>query len=197
MRILVVSEGRHELGGVGEESPLAILVERIISRPAEFTREKVSSPKVRIHRKPGEPGGFWKRALVWIRYAKIQEFDALVLVIDQDGSRQGEQEIANAQADDQVALPRALGVAIRTFDAWMLADERSLTAVLGSEIPRQKDPESIRDPKAVSRELLSNSITDCSLTEMYAAVARGLDVATLESRCPQGFALFAERLRQI
>lgn len=197
MRILVASEGKHELGGMREEGSLVILVERIINRPVEFTRDKVSSPKVRIHRRPGEPGGFWKRALAWIRYAERHEFDALVLVIDQDGHRQREQEIANAQADDRVRLPRALGVAIRTFDAWMLADEHALTSVLLFQIQRQRNPESIPNPKAVSRELLNNSSTDTSLTEMYAALAKVVDVATMESRCPNGFRPFANRLRQI
>lgn len=43
--------------------------------------------------------------------------------------------------------PRALGMAIRSFDAWMLADDGVLTLVLGKPIDTQPSPEKNRDPK--------------------------------------------------
>lgn len=188
MRILVVAEGRHELGRAPDEGALVILVRRVLQSPAEFVQEKISDFKVRIHRKPGEPGGFCKRTLAWLRYAEANGFQALVLIVDEDGEQQRVQEIEAAQDDARLRLPRALGVAIRTFDAWMLADERAWSKAVGVTVNRQPTPERIRDPKRLCRNLLEESTTSAALSAIYAAVATHADISALERRCPKGFA---------
>ncbi len=195
MKFLVVSEGKHELGDAEHEGALIVLVQRALTKPAEFVAERISDPKVRVHWRRGVGQGVVKRALAWLRFAERHDFDALVLVIDQDGYPEREREIATAQRDDRLTLPRALGVAIRTFDAWMVADERALSQCLGREIPRQKDPEGIRDPKHVCRQLLDGSGNPMSQAELYAATANSADLNILAERCPRGFAPFAAHLR--
>lgn len=194
MKILVVSEGKHELGDAEHEGALVVLVRRTLGKPAEFVAERISDPKVRVHWRRGEGQGFVKRALAWIRFAERHDFDALVLVIDQDGYEEREREIATAQSDDRLALPRALGVAIWTFDAWMLADERALSQVLCREISRQKAPEGIRDPKDICRQLLDGGGKPMPQAEFYAAVANAADLNILAQRCPRGFAPLAASL---
>jgi hypothetical protein len=78
-----------------------------------------------IHAHHGKGQGYFKKALRWILEAERRGYDALVLVIDQDNTPERVQEINKAQNDQRVTLRRALGVAIRTFDAWMLADEQA------------------------------------------------------------------------
>ncbi len=195
MKILVVSEGKHELGDAEHEGALVVLVRRTLTKPAECVTERISDPKVRVHWRCGEGQGFVRRTLAWIRFAERNGFDALVLVIDQDGYAEREREITTAQADTRLTLPRALGVAIRTFDAWMLADERALSQCLGREISRQKDPEGIRDPKHVCRQLLDGSGNPISQAEFYAATANAADLNILAERCPRGFAPFAAHVR--
>ena len=130
-------------------------------------------------------------------HAKELGYDAIVLVIDQDNVLKRVQEITDAQNDQRVTLRRALGVAIRTFDAWMLADERALTRVLGYAVSTQRSPEEMSDAKGVCAQLLSNSSTTMSQSEFYASVARDTDISTLERRCAMGFAPFAQRVRSL
>lgn len=197
MKILVVSEGKHELGDAEHEGALIVLVRRTLAQPADFVTERISDPKVRVHWRQGEGQGFVKRALAWIRFAERHGFDALVLVIDQDGYEEREREIATAQSDDRLALPRALGVAIRTFDAWMLADERALSQVLCRAVSRQKDPEGTRDPKQVCRQLLDACANPMSQAEFYSAVANAANLSILAQRCPRGFEPLAANLRRL
>jgi len=197
MKILVVSEGKHELGDAGHEGALVVLVRRTLTQSADFVTERISDPKVRVHWRRGEGQGFVKRSLAWIRFAERHSCDALVLVIDQDGYAEREREIAAAQSDARLTLPRALGVAIRTFDAWMLADERALSQVLCRETSRQKDPEGIRDPKHTCRELLDGSGNPMSQAEFYAAVANAVNIELVSERCPRGFSPFADRIHEL
>jgi hypothetical protein len=88
------------------------------------------------------------------------------------------------------------GVAICTFDAWMLADEQALRIALATAVQRQKSPEMIKDPKRIC-QALRNQSRFAGLPDLYAAVADAIDVETLIDRCPKGFAPFAQRARQL
>jgi len=194
MKVLLVSEGKHELGSDETEGALAILVRRLIDRHVEFEQEKVSNSKVRVHIRHGKQDGYTKRALAWVRYAEREGFEAMVLVIDQDNQPDRVRQFAEAQQVDSIPLRRALGVAIRTFDAWMLADEQALSGVLEYTVPTQPAPETITDPKDVCARLRDGSDYGMSLTEMYSAVAQRTDLEALRTRCPNGFAPFADRV---
>ena len=131
----------------------------------------------------------------WLLEAEKRGFDALVFLIDEDGQRERTQQVGEAQESALSRLPRAMGVAIRAFDAWMLADETTLTTVLRYAVTRQADPEAIRHPKQVCADLLASSQNQMTQREMYASVMAGIDVAILASRCPSGFRPFANRVR--
>jgi len=197
MNVLVVSEGKHEYGTAEYDGALVELTRRTIRSDARFTREKVSSQKVHIHRKAGKHKEYEKRALGWIRYARNQGFDALVFLVDQDGQQERETGVKKAQNHDGFSLPRAMGVAIRTFDAWMLADEQALTKALGDTIQRQQAAESIKDPKGVCERLRDNSSQNMGLTKLYSQIAQTLDLDLLNERCPRGFAPFRKRVQQL
>ena len=132
-----------------------------------------------------------------MRYAEREGYDALILVIDQDNQPERIQQFTDAQKTDIGLRRRALGVAIHTFDAWILADERALSQILNDAISAQSRPEEIRDAKERCDQLLANSNTALSQSEFYAAVASKVKVDTLEERCPKGFAPFAERVRSL
>ncbi len=190
MRVLIVSEGKHEQGGA-----LLNLVARSCPGFAlEATHANLSDPRIKSSN--GGSRGTMKRAIRWVQDAEARGFDACVLVLDEDGERSRVAEIDEAQASDLSALPRALGVAVRTFDAWMLADETAIAAALGRPIRRQKDPEPLKDPKDAFRALLGQD-PGPSQSEAYEEVARRLRLFILEKRCPRGFAPFANRLRSL
>jgi hypothetical protein len=203
MRVLVVSEGRHELGKHepgGPERPGALEV--LLGRLAEDTRvtfecDRMSNNAVRAWH--GKGPGHFKRAVGWLKEAEKRHVDALILLIDDDKKpreRRSEQ-ITSAQNSPLSALSRAMGVAIRTFDAWILADETALTAVLGYTVTTQAAPETIRDPKGVCESLLAGSRSPMAQSEMYARVAGQLDIDVLSSRCQAGFGPFAGYVRRV
>lgn len=171
------------------------LIRKLGGEQAEFVFDRVSNSCIHTHR--GRGGGYCKRALRWLMEAQKRGFDALILLIDEDGQHERTAQIAEAQESTLLRLRRAFGVAIKTFDAWMLADEKALTTVLGCQIDTQPDPESLPDPKKRCRDLLATSPNTMAQREMYAAIALATDIATLTGRCPRGFAPFAARVRTL
>jgi hypothetical protein len=193
VKVLIVAEGKQERSG-----SLETLVRRLLGRDLQFDVDDIHRRLAPLH----GIGGFdyCKRALQWLQDAQKRGYDAIVLLLDEDGFSDRIKGIDQAQVRQSktTMLPRALGVAVRTFDAWILADELALSNVLGRTIQCQSSPEGMRDPKSVCQQLLDET-TGCELgqAEMYALVAEKTRLATLELRCPIGFKPFAERVRAL
>lgn len=187
MRVLVVGEGEHEACALPE---LVCRLQRAV--------ETTSFDRIRHGRRlHGKGPGLYRKAVGWIRQGQQQGFDAVVFLIDEDGEDDRRRQMDQAQRTELSTLPRACGVAIRTFDAWFLADEQGLSRVLGTEIQRQPEPERERNPKDRCQDLVNRSAAIGSLGELYAKLAESLDLDILAERCPQGFAPFAERVRSL
>lgn len=195
MRVLVVSEGKHELNLDGETSALVELLRRMLPVEAEFERRRVSDRVVQQVAFRGKALRHEKRLLLWMRYAERQGFSGLTLIVDEDGIEDRRSAVQNAQESAACTIPRAIGLAIKKFDASMLADEVALSGILGPTVQRQPDPETIRDPKAECLKLLADAGDPMSMTDMYLAVARTADLEGLSKRCPKGFAPFRESVR--
>ena len=190
MKVLVVSEGKHEQAGALEN-----LLRRLGGAGAELVFDRVSRND--IHTFHGRGSGYYKRAVRWLLEAEERGYEAMVLLIDEDGDRERRRQIGDAQGCSLSRLARAMGVAIRSFDAWMLAHEQALTDVLGRRIDRQPEPETIRDPKRLCADLLAGSPNRMAQSEMYARVADRVDIAVLSSRCQMGFGPFSRYVRQV
>ncbi len=193
MRVPLVSEGKHERGRCGQRGALEILARRLTGADAQFDHDRLARRDIHAHHgKSG--GGYTKKAIRWMRQAEKDGYDAVALLVDEDGKPERIREIDDAQDSEIASIPRALGVAIRTFDAWMLADDTAVSSVLETHVGRQKDIETLSDPKQVARHLLAESGKSISQTEMYADVADRANLATIEERCPNGFAPFSRQL---
>lgn len=192
MRLLIVSEGPHELHGA-----LPRLVERLLESDIAFETAEVRSRKVRRNLRPGQGAEYEKRLIAWIVEAHDRGFDGLIVVVDEDGKQERRAGAEAAQAFPGLPMPRAIGVAIRTFDAWMIADEKAWSKVLDRPVDRPPEPEKMRRPKDHARELQASSAGSDRLRELYAAVAAVANAAVIEERCPSGFAPFAERVRAL
>ena len=96
-----------------------------------------------------------------------------------------------------IAKFRALGVAIKSYDAWTLADHVALSKVLDGPVQRQPDPERTADPKAAFRCLFQNSQRVGSISEHYAEIGAVADLSELTNCCPRGFAPLAERVKSL
>jgi hypothetical protein len=190
MTVLVVAEGKHELSGALEN-----LLKRLGGDNAVFEFDRVSNKN--IHAFHGKGKRYFKRAFRWLKEAEKKGADALILLIDEDGKRERIEQIQEAQDSLLSQLPRAMGVAIRMFDAWMLADEKALTEVLGNNVNRQTNPETIGNPKQVCAKLLADSQIQISQSEMYASVSSKINIEILCDRCKSGFKPFATYVRNI
>lgn len=192
MKVLVVAEGASELNGA-----LETLLRRLSANALdfEFTFDHVARSDIHAHHGKGQ--GYFKKAVRWLFEAEKRGFGALVLLIDQDDQTARLQQIADAQTRSLGVAKRALGVAIRKFDAWMLADERALTEILGIQVQRQPAPETIADPKAVFDKLIAQAPIPDRVPEIYARIAQRCDMNLLIQRCSKGFGTFAERVKAL
>jgi len=192
MKVLLVSEGVHEEAGA-----LEAFVRCVAPRIQSCTWD--CSSRNDIVTRKGKGQGFFKRAVRWMLHARKQGFDALVLVIDQDRRRESSRELDEAQNEitQTGKFPRALGIAIRSFDAWILADEKALTSVLGYDVNRPKSPEDDRNPKKTCAKLLEKCTVNMRPRDFYAEVAKRADPQCLCERCPKGFGVFAARLQSL
>lgn len=190
LRVLLVSEGKHEQAGA-----LLRLLERCCQGTIiQATHAKLSDPQIKSSN--GASQGTMKRAIRWAQHAEAEGFQACVVLLDEDGSGSRVGEMDAAQESPLCGLPRAMGVAVRTFDAWMLADETAVSRALGRKIQRQKDPEKIKNAKDVFEKLLGNR-AGISQAEAYASIAATARLTELEARCPVGFQPFTARLRAL
>ncbi len=184
MRVLIVGEGPDE------EAALPAVVRRLNGNVRDVVFDRFKNAPRRLH---GRGQRLYKRAVDWIMEASHRGFDAVVLLIDEDGDADRRLAINTAQEHASTSFPRACGVAIRTFDAWFLADERALSSTLDREIQRQPDPESQRHPKAECEALIAQSGI-VSRSDLYRRLVDCMSLETVRERCPAGFRPFAERV---
>ena len=209
MRILVISEGNNELGIshgkrelslVGEDAAsgaLIRLVERVLSPRHPPKSVNIEWRDIRkmgsITPKDWGTGGadYQRKAMSWIRKAQNEQFDAIVIVVDQDDAPDRRKGLDAAQADNRLLLPRAIGLAVKSFDAWMLADEQAISNAIGRTVQRQKSPEDHKAPKNTMLGIVADS---GAMTKVYNDIAKLANIDTLCKRCPKGFQPFYSRL---
>ena len=97
MRVLVVSEGKHELSGALEN-----LLKRLGGVSASLEFDRVSNDK--IHAIHGKGQGHFKKAVRWLNEAEDRGANALILLIDEDGRSETIREIKDAQDYQQNLL---------------------------------------------------------------------------------------------
>ncbi len=87
MRVLVVSEGKHEQSGA-----LKNLLNRLGGEHHDLSSDRMARsdlPRPRVH--GGK--GYFKKALGWILQAEKEGYDALILLMDEDDEKKRVQEI--------------------------------------------------------------------------------------------------------
>ena len=209
-RVLVFGEGPHEIGRKVdtelscEELPaLPRLVHRFADEPKSATYVCRRFKDVRaVH---GKGRKFTTKVIRAMRQAQRDGFLGAVIVMDRD--RQPDRERIDAlrqgrdAADDAGCPPCAVGTAVETFDAWMIADADGIKTAGGDPTKAPPNPESLdakagpRHPKDVAHDVFG-AAEGSGLGEKYAHVAREADLTTLERNCPKSFAPFAKEVRE-
>ena len=142
--ILLVAEGPHELGRSGEEfapadapPPLAVLVKRLTNAAGNVRfvcRQSRSVLNMHRGKMMSRMGKKVYSAMWFARHGHSETLDAVVFLSDRDGPTNKSRLSQMRQGrDDRGAtpVPCAIGVAVETFDAWMIADTNAIQAAGG------------------------------------------------------------------
>jgi hypothetical protein len=143
------------------------------------------------------------------RYSNL-DFRGVVIVVDRDGPERGGDRLAKmergrerAEADGYV-LPCALGIAIETAEAWLLADGQALENALGlDETPSISDPEGLygrkgseEHPKGKLNSYLDRDSQNRTHGECIADIAERSDIPVIRDKCKRGFAPFQDEVTE-
>ncbi len=192
--VLIVGEGEHELTGDRPDPALTTLVHRLLGEGIDMQATVKRSREVAGHTHAGKGDRLGRKFIGIVKFAKREGFDAVVILMDHDGDETRLTSATFAQESRSISFPRAVGIAVRAFDAWFLADHVDLSSVLATTVNMQPNPEKISDPKKVCESLRDAAGGDRRLRDLYSAVAAIVDLRILRARCPTGFAAFAERV---
>lgn len=134
------------------------------------------------------------RVLDEVLGAWIVEVPLVVLLVDGDEQEPAGRRRLLREALDRNGLTGAVGVAIREFESWLIADQEALDAVLG---PGRSSPADIEglDPRVAKERLTSwtSTVAGRSPLELRQQLATTLDLDQVRDRCPS-FAAFREEL---
>jgi hypothetical protein len=187
------------------EGAVRVLVRKVVdAREGRSTAEHevLGTEAPRAHRKER---GDTRRLSLALSEMKVFGCQSVAYVIDADGygDRLSRLEAERAEIERVSGQqPIALGVAVQTVEAWLLADE---TAVNGAVEPRPKvatqpDPESLwgpartpGHPKAIFEALVATGTR--AVEGPYDAIASRTRIDVLEKRCPS-FRRLADELRK-
>jgi hypothetical protein len=207
-RILVYCEGKNEHGRcwdkehIGMDHPGALpkLVNKLLPDTTDWhfccrPWQKVKAPR-------GKGALLARKTMVAMQRGRLDEFDAVVIVMDRDRkkSRLTDLTAGREKGSNDVSspfVPCAIGVAVETFDAWMIVDGNAVNEAEGDGSNTHGDPESLdgkedsgNHPKAWAKRIFGDALTGA-----YTAVAQHVDVTMLQQRCPKGFGAFADDVK--
>lgn len=213
--ILVLGDGKNELGVpddkevpredvlvfAGDMPPLPCLVSRLLGEPREVRFFCGSFKKYHAVAR-GLSSTLAGKVKAAVLYARARGHRGVVIVIDRDRDRKRNSlRLLQEGRDDMACLPGpacALGVAVETFDAWMIADGLAVGDAGGKAAESHASAEKLDGkegsglhPKDLARRALGEG-----LTEKYKLVARRVRLEELERLCCDGFKPFAEEVRK-
>jgi len=208
LRVLIIGEGRHELGtSDGDPGPegqlgaLPRLVHRLLGNPESIEYDCRSLRSV-MHVRGKARNGFARKVKGAMRTAMLEGHDGVVVVIDRD--REPDRERIGALRDGRdsmqadVPVPCAVGTAVETFDAWMIADLTAVRAAKGDQARIPTNPESLagKEGTGTHPKDLAALIFGAGLARAYSTVAENADFEVLKQTCPQGFTPFAAEVEE-
>lgn len=193
MRILVCGEGPNDIGREpkNEKAPrelgtLQVLISRILAQEEiEFEQQQI------LHLGPRRGSrGFKAKLELAFQEMSRKDCQALVYVVDADREQKRGDRLRAARDDVAEGRLCAMGTAIHSIEAWLLADQQAFSLAFDCPTPNMTpDPESIKNPKSLLRDRLEHVERD-DYSRCYAKLARHLDLAVVRRRCPDGFQPF-------
>jgi hypothetical protein len=212
VRLLICGDGKHELGQPGEhfrsddpnrELPaLPRLVHRLLGEPPGFACQTMGWKDVTAAVHPGKGHAHTKKVIVAALQARKSGLDGMVVLVDRDRKHRSEtiEPLTSGRESPQCPqrLPIALGVAIETFDAWMICDGSAVAAAGGDQQHSHSRPENLRgseDAPDHPKVRAALAFGGGGLGAAYKRVAQLVRLDELEKSCPDGFGEFAKDVR--
>ncbi len=210
--IEVIGEGPTDIGSVAMNPPVQrptegvvpILLHKLCGKP---DRLRVK-PKGQIHLQG-------KSLSQKVRFAKRQAWynpstHAVVFVLDSEGDRRQLQkrrgELAAGRDHELPDFPMAVGVAHPCIESWLLTDAAAIRHALDLErSPTVPDrPEELpaycvdrkNNPKTELGKLSAAAHRELSVAEKNKIAQAMNDMGQVRSKCPQGFAPFADEVQE-
>jgi hypothetical protein len=143
---------------------------------------------------------------------KPEEVDMILIVVDADDNlsqRQHDLERAlntirsnHLDVNEQLVCDRSAGgLAIKNFEAWLLADNQTVSKILGVELEQLENLEDSSDTKSILEKVIAEStyLSEESSNQRPLQIrwylASQIDLLIIKTCCPSGYAAFAQNLR--
>jgi hypothetical protein len=143
---------------------------------------------------------------------KPEEVDMILIVVDADDNlsqRQHDLERAlntirrnHLDIKEQLVCDRSAGgLAIKNFEAWLLADNQTVSNILGVELEQLEKLEDLSDTKSILEKAIAEStyLSEKSSNQRPLQIrwnlASQIDLLIIKTCCPRGYAAFAQNLR--
>jgi len=205
----VFGEGKTDVGHDPRpqrptKAVVPILLHKLCGMPDRMLVKRHGVPFLQ---QPGIGKGLWQK----VRFARQQAFysksDAAVFVVDSEGDLKGRAgELAKGRGSGPSDLPMAVGVAHPCIESWLLADAAAIRRGLGlSKTPNvPENPEELpapaqdrsHNPKTELRQASGANQQELSAKDKDKIATAINDLDLLRSRCPRGFAPFADEVEQ-
>ncbi len=216
MKVLFVGEGPHDIGhdtSTPGARPLPGVVQTLARRVCPQLAE--DSPSMqwkdipRFHPDRTRRGFGAKMKAAALRATHTLGCDGLVCVVDRDRDDRRAHDLRIAAESLATPIPVAWGVAVESIEAWTLGVPDAMAEVLAVDVRRVR---ALLPPKHIEALVESSGHAEHrpkeALTRIAALghresdrefrvdVAQRTDPSKLAEACPEGFAPFADRLRQ-
>jgi hypothetical protein len=147
-------------------------------------------------------------AITW----KPEEVDLIIILADSDDKISERQKSLisalkaiqenHLDASEKIIKDQSIGgLAIRDFEAWLLADFQTVSTILSIKIPELSNLEESDQTKTI----LENAIAESSYLseknnrqlEIRWHLAHQIDLTILRKSCPQGYGIFSQNLLEL
>jgi len=203
LRVVLFAEGAGELLGASRFGPAAvgetlnddelgaahILVRRALDRCRRIPPQAVHFQSPPRKRRGTAARGSdlrdretLRQLLTWLDPALRP--DLAIVLVDEDGDARRRDRLLGWVAD--LAAPKVVAVAVREFEAWMMADHAALRHVLAPAVPDPGQVEALPpgQAKAILDELRGAHRPDLAPRDLKRTLAGQCDLQALAARCP-------------
>lgn len=216
MKVLFVGEGNNDIGrsfgGIELQKATGVVPTlcRLMRPHIDDDSVAVSWKQIRLHCRTKALPGYDRKLKLAVELAIENGCTGTIAVVDEDNKPQRRSVLSEARnaiaSDEETKLHRvAIGVAVKSLEAWTLADHEAIASVIGCapecdgyrpaqvEHLYQESDKPLKRPKDLLKRVLELGHLEDS-TDIRVDIAKQSNIETLKRHCPTGFKPFAEEV---